>query len=348
MKEYWPYIVTCLVAWLATDLLIPHITKIAYFYGKVDKPGTRKIHEKPIPRLGGVAIFLGFLAGICILELLQPGYFFRLKSPWLGIICGGSLMFLLGVWDDLSPVPAKIKFTIQIIIALLVYWLGVRVEFITNPFGGLIMFPKWLSVLITVFWLVGITNTINLIDGLDGLAAGVSIIASITLSIIALQKGQILSALIAITLAGGTIGFLRYNFNPAKIFMGDSGSLFLGFTLSAISITGVMKIAATVAVILPLLILGIPILDTAFAILRRSINKQPIFQPDKKHIHHRLLSVGFSQKKVVIIIYSISALLGGTALYLSGSPHHANPVIIASVLMFLWGIYDLKKLKRSE
>lgn len=344
MSHNWPYVVAFLVAWLGTDLLIPQVVRFANLIGKMDQPDSRKVHTEPIARLGGVAIFLGFILSLITVELLQSGFFSKSGASWYGIVGGASLMFLLGVADDLKPLPAKFKFVCQILIALFAYWLGIKIVVLSNPFGGMIILPGWLSAIFTVFWLVGITNTINLIDGLDGLAAGITTIAGITLSIIALKTNQVFGAVIILSLVGGTIGFLRYNFNPAKIFMGDCGSLFLGFTLAAISITGVLKLAATVTILLPLLILGFPIIDTTFAIIRRAASGKPIFQPDKGHLHHRLLGFGLSQRRVVVVIYGFSSLLAGIALYLVGSKS-ALSIIIVSVIMLGLGFLDFQRLK---
>lgn len=344
MSHNWPYVVALLVAWLGTDLLIPHVVRFAKKFGKLDQPDARKVHKEPIPRLGGIAIFLGFILALITIELLDPGFLTKRGFAWYGIILGSTLMFCLGVADDLKSLPAKFKFLIQIGVALLAYWLDIRIEFLTNPFGGMIMLPQWLSICVTVFWLVGITNTVNLIDGLDGLAAGVSTIAGITLFIIALKTHQIFSALIVLSLVGGTIGFLRYNFNPAKIFMGDSGSLFLGFTLAAISVSGVLKLAATFSILIPILVLAVPILDTSMAILRRASRGKPIFQPDKEHLHHKLLGRGMSQRRAVITIYGISALLAGIALYIIGTKA-ALSIIIASALLLIFIFLRLDRLK---
>jgi UDP-GlcNAc:undecaprenyl-phosphate GlcNAc-1-phosphate transferase len=347
MNEYWPYVVTVLTAWLGTDLLIPWVTRFAYAMGKVDNPDGRKVHSTPIPRLGGVAIYLGFVLALGMLELLKPGIFFATRGPWIGIVAGATVVFGLGIVDDLFTLPAKLKLVVQIGAALLAYHLGVRIEFVTNPFGGMLVLPYGVSLAITVFWLVGITNTINLIDGLDGLAAGVTTIAAITLGILALQTDQVFSALIALTLAGSTIGFLRYNFSPAKIFMGDSGSLFMGFTLGALAVTGVLKTAAAVTLLLPLLILGVPIFDTTFAILRRSLQGKPIFAPDRGHLHHRLLGAGLSHRRAVLLIYGMSALLGGFALHLAGA-RWAIPIIVMSGLYFAWSLRDIAFRARAD
>lgn len=341
MYEKWPFMMALLLAWLSTDLLIPIIRRFAYSFGKVDNPGTRKIHRNPIPRVGGIAICLGFFIALMGIQVFDPTFFNQFQTEWKGILYGGLIIFFVGLLDDFINLAPRAKLLGQFIAALTAYSFGVKIFFITNPFGGIILFPEWVSFVITIVWLVGISNTVNLIDGLDGLAAGVTTIAGTTLFIIAIQKGQPLSALIAIALVGGTVGFLRYNFNPAKIFMGDCGSLFLGFMLASLSITGVMKVAATVAVFMPLLILGIPIFDTTFAIIRRVANKRPIFQADQGHLHHRLLRIGFSQRRAVLLIYGISALFGGIALHLTDFAQ-ANVLIIVSILLILWGAVDFR------
>lgn len=339
MRDLLPFVVTFLMAWLSADLLVPLVRRFAYAIGKVDKPGTRKIHKDPIPRLGGIAIFLGCFLSLLSIDLLRPGFFSQLPVQWKGLLAGGGVIFLVGLLDDLYDLRPKVKLLGQIIAASVAFALGVKIVLITNPLGGMLLFPEWLSFILTVGWLVAITNTVNLIDGLDGLAAGVSTIAGVTLFMIAFERGQDLSAITAIGLVGATLGFLRYNFNPARIFMGDCGSLFLGFMLGALSITGAMKVAATVSVFLPILILGIPIFDTAFAIIRRLITRKPIFQADKGHLHHRLLRVGLSQRKVVLLIYGFSALLGGVALHLINFPH-ARVLIVVSLMLILWGAID--------
>ncbi|HEY9722158.1 MAG TPA: MraY family glycosyltransferase [Oscillatoriaceae cyanobacterium] len=348
-EQFWPYLVTLLVAWLATDLLIPWVTRLAYKLGRVDTPDARKVHTVPIPRLGGVAIFLGFSIAVAAIEWLVPGPLFPRTGPYVGLIAGGALIFLLGIADDLKPLPAKFKLLMQIAAAGLAVYFGVRIDFLSNPQGGLILLAPSIAIPLTIFWLVGITNTINLIDGLDGLAGGVSLIAASTTAVIAWQTHQPLIALVAIALIGATIGFLRYNWNPAKIFMGDSGSLFLGFTLATLSVIGVLKLVATAALLVPVLILGVPIFDTAFAIVRRALQRRPIFSPDRGHLHHRLLGLGLSQRRAVIVIYGICLLLGGTALTLTGI-HEGVVVLGTAVGLLAWGLSGLwgKSLKVTE
>ncbi|HBN07288.1 MAG TPA: undecaprenyl-phosphate alpha-N-acetylglucosaminyl 1-phosphate transferase [Cyanobacteria bacterium UBA8530] len=324
-----------------TDLLVPMVAGLAYRIGNLDKPDARKVHSTPIPRLGGIAMFLGVSASLAVLELLVPGRLFPLDGPLQGVFVGATLTFFLGVADDLHPLPAKIKFACQIAIASIAFFLGVRIEFLSNPLtGGIWLLPISLALPLTAFWLVGVTNCINLIDGLDGLAAGISIIAATTIGLIAWQTNQLISSIVAVALVGSAIGFLRYNFNPARIFMGDSGSLFLGFSLAAISVVGVLKLIATAALVLPVLILGVPIFDTAFAILRRLWKHKPIFSPDKGHLHHRLLGIGLSQKKVVVLIYGVSLSFCGLAMLLV-KVTGAVTVLLSSLLILTWGIWNL-------
>ena len=335
MSDDWLLIVALALMgpWLATDILIPWVVRLAYRIGKVDAPDARKVHTVPIPRLGGVALFAGFLVGLGLLQLLLQGQLFSFEGAMRGVLVGGSLMFLVGVLDDLKPLNAKLKFALQIGAALAAYYFGVKIDFVSNPGGGLVFLPSFVSLGLTVFWLVGISNTINLIDGLDGLAGGVSLISALTIGLIALQTNQTIAGILALALAGSTIGFLRYNFNPAKIFMGDGGALFLGFTLAAISVIGVLKLIAAMAFAVPILILGVPIFDTSFAILRRLWNHKPIFSPDRGHLHHRLLDAGLDQRRAVLVIYGISLILGGMALTVARV--QGGPTVLVSGFLFL-------------
>jgi UDP-GlcNAc:undecaprenyl-phosphate GlcNAc-1-phosphate transferase len=236
-----------------------------------------------------------------------------LDKKIIGLILGSSIIVALGIVDDIKQLSAKTKMAGQIVAAIVLVLFGFRIEWLTTPTGGM-MYLSWFSIPATIFWIVGITNTFNLIDGLDGLAAGVAAISSITMSIVAVLNGKNLVATILLLVVGSALGFLPYNFHPAKIFMGDTGSLFLGFVLSAISIHGTIKGATAIAIVIPVLAMGLPIFDTAVAIVRRAKNGAPIMQPDRGHLHHRLLDMGFSQRQVVVILYIISGLLGGVAI----------------------------------
>ena len=257
------------------------------------------------------------------------------------------MIVIIGLIDDYKNLPAKVKLLGQILAACVVVYFDVRIDVITDPFGDY-LYLEYLAAPATVFWIVGLTNTVNLIDGLDGLAAGVSTIASITIMLVALQEDVMIVALFTAALAGAALGFLRYNFNPAKIFMGDTGSMFLGFILAGISVIGAVKCTATIALIVPILALGLPIMDTTFAIIRRYRGGVPIFKPDKGHLHHRLLDLGFSQRQAVLLMYVISALLGLSAVALNEVSGGMSIVIVVCVLLVVFlgarklGIFRLK------
>ena len=331
------YMLAFIIAAGVALLVTPGVICLAGKTGAMDAPDARKVHKKPIPRIGGIGIYVAFM--VAILSVLA----FTEVSPEvlyeiIGLLVGGSIIFIVGLIDDYVNLPAKVKLLGQIIAAcVLVFAFDVRIDFITDPFGDYI-YLEFLAIPATIFWLVGLTNTVNLIDGLDGLAAGVSTIASITIFLVALQQGIILVAVLTAALAGAAFGFLYYNFNPAKIFMGDSGSPFLGF----ISVIGAVKSAATIALIVPILALGLPILDTTFAIVRRYRGGVPIFKPDKGHLHHRLLDLGFSQRQAVLLMYVISALLGLSAVALTEvSSQIAIAIVCVVVAVVLIGAKKL-------
>ncbi len=331
--------ISALISYLTT----PYIITLANRIGAIDVPkDARRVHKEPIPRLGGLGIFIGFL--VPSLFLLPP------NTKVLAILLASGIMMNMGILDDISPLKAKTKLFIQIFCALIITWAGIRIDFFTNPFeNDILIVLKFLSVPVTVFWIVGITNTVNLIDGLDGLAAGISTIAALTLAVVALTSGQFITATLLMGVAGGAVGFLPHNFNPAKIFMGDTGSLFLGFILSVTAILGTIKGATVLAVIIPLFALAIPILDTTFAIIRRFLAGKPIMEADRGHLHHRLLSKGLSQKKTVIYLYGISAFLGASSLYLQKSDFVTGLlVILADVAVVIFGVKKLRILEEVK
>ena len=306
--------------------------------GLVDLPGERKIHTKPVSRIGGVAIWLStMLTFLCLVFLSYYPY----GSLLSGILLGSSLMFLLGLVDDIYNLNAKFKLLIQIAIATLVYLLGVKINSI--PFFGGIDLGFW-SYPITLLWIVGISNAVNFIDGVDGLAGSVVTVNAITLAIIAvtMSPSSPISALIGFILAGAMLAFLTYNFNPAKIFMGDSGALFSGFLLAAISITGVMK-TATIAILLPFVVLAVPIMDITFSSLRRISKGKSPFVADAEHIHHKLLHAGFSQKKTVFILTSVAIIAGGLAALLSG--HGTIKIYIVAICIIVLVMFALNLIK---
>ncbi len=321
-----------LIALAASWWLTPEIRSRAVKLKLLDKPGEdRRIHKVAVPRLGGVAIYISILATIVTLIAIAGRLpkDARFVEGIAGIAVGGTIIFVLGLMDDLENLKAKTKLLVQILAACAAYSLGVRIKAIPIPLNfdidlgfihlghGAPIELGMLSLPLTVLWLVGVANAVNLIDGMDGLAAGVSAISGLTIWSVALGDSisRPYAALMAAVMAGALLGFLRWNFNPARIFLGDSGAYLTGFILAAISITGVIKGAAAATVIVPtsllvVLILFFPLLDTTWAIVRRAAKGKSIFSPDRLHIHHRLLDAGFDQKKVAYIIYGASAILG--------------------------------------
>ena len=333
----WAFAAAVIVALIVT----PAVILLAKKTGAMDAPNARKVHKKPVPRIGGLAIYAGFMAAI-IFVAVKFGLDGESLKETVGLVLSGSLIVALGLVDDYKNLPARVKLLGQIFAAtVLVLLFDVRIDFVTDPFGGY-FYLEWFAVPVTVFWLVGLTNTVNLIDGLDGLAAGVASIASITIMFVALDQNLTLVAVLTASLAGAAVGFLKYNFNPAEIFMGDTGSMFLGFMLAGISVTGSVKSVATIALIVPIFALGLPILDTTFAIVRRFRGGVPIFKPDKGHLHHRLLSVGFTQRQAVLLMYVISALFGLSAIALTEVSRQVAVLILLIVIVAI--VYGVKKL----
>jgi UDP-GlcNAc:undecaprenyl-phosphate GlcNAc-1-phosphate transferase len=304
----------------------PFVRRLAYRFNAIDIPkDERRIHNKPIPRMGGLAIYFAFV--ICSL------IFSHFDKRVIGIIIGGTIIVIMGIMDDIKELKPLPKLAFQIAAALVLIGFGISVKSITVPFsqGEGSLYIGYLGIPITLFWVVGITNAINLIDGLDGLACGIGLISSLTLFGVALISGRDISVLLTVVLAGACMGFLPYNFNPASIFMGDTGAQFLGFALAAISIQGAIKSAAAVAVAVPILALGLPIYDTLFAMVRRKINKRPIMEADRGHLHHKLLDMGLKQRQVVYIMYVISGLLGVTSLLAMELPNKKSYTLLIVV-----------------
>jgi len=322
-----------LCAMLVSYLMCPLVKSFAYKVGAIDVPkDNRRMHKKPTPRLGGLAIFLGFMVGLLI--------FVPIDRQLRGILLGAVIIVVLGVVDDISPLRAWFKFLVQIAAALVAVYHGVVVNVLSNP-NVFSSDPYWVlgfaSVPITVLWIVGITNSVNLIDGLDGLANGVSTISAVTMLVIALLVSEGQTALVMAALVGACIGFMPYNRNPAQMFMGDTGSTFLGYILATISIQGLFKYYAVISFAVPFLILGLPMFDTLFAIVRRLAHGQNPMSPDRGHIHHRLIDMGLSQKQAVAALYVVSSILGLSAVVLTtGGATRAMIFLIAvAVVAFL-------------
>ncbi|MBE6081819.1 undecaprenyl/decaprenyl-phosphate alpha-N-acetylglucosaminyl 1-phosphate transferase [Acidilutibacter cellobiosedens] len=322
------YIISFFVAAVISMFMTPISKKIAIKVGAIDIPkDERRIHKKPIPLLGGLAIYTATMISILI--------FLPMNKSLLSIIIGGTIIFISGIIDDKKNLSAKTKLIFQLLAAVVLILGDVKIDFITNPFSrtSTLLYLKGFSIPLTIFWVVGITNTLNLIDGLDGLAAGVAMIASLSLLIVANRFGYIEITIISAILAGSCLGFLPYNFNPAKIFMGDTGALFLGFMLSVVAIEGVMKSVATIAIVVPIIILGLPIFDTTFAIFRRLLNGRPIMEADKGHLHHRLLQRGLTQRQTVLILYLISAVFGFAAVIIAKINSRQGIIISGTIII---------------
>ncbi|MCI1694711.1 glycosyltransferase family 4 protein [Aneurinibacillus aneurinilyticus] len=332
MNYVYGFILSLVVTLIATPL----VKKFAIYIGAVDKPNHRKVHQRLMPRMGGLAIYIGFsLAYWLLFPPFLEGMGISSREA-LGIFLGGTIIVLVGALDDRFELSPKLKLLGQILAAAVVVFYGLRIEFINLPFQGILSFGwDWIAIAITVFWIIGITNAVNLIDGLDGLAAGVSGIATAAIMIVALfVMPNPVVALYCAILLGGIVGFLRYNFHPAKIFMGDTGALFLGFNLAALSIMG-FKNVTLFAFIMPILILGVPLSDTIFAMLRRYLNKKPISVADKEHLHHCLLAMGLSHRSSVLAIYGLSVLFATAAIVFSQSYLWGAFIIVGVLLVVL-------------
>lgn len=317
-----------IIAFLAT----PYVKKLAVRIGAVDAPDQRKVHTRIMPRMGGLAIYIGFVISFF---LFVP---FQSKRELLGILIGGTIILIVGMLDDKLQLSPKWKMLGQLIAtAVVVIPFGLKIGIVNLPYDGYLDFSKgwlfWLAVPITMIWIVGVTNAVNLIDGLDGLSAGVSGIATATMAIMALIMKDMVVAIYCFVLLGAILGFLYFNFHPARIFMGDTGSLFLGFNLAALSIMG-FKEAVFVSFIIPIVVLAVPLWDTLFAIVRRIVNKKPISSPDKGHLHHCLLKMGLSHRASVLTIYSISIFFGAMAIVLSKTEKLWTTIILIALMLF--------------
>ena len=301
-----------IVAGLVTAIVTPLAIFIAPKVGAMDVPrDKRRVHNKPMPRFGGIAIYAGLMVGLALFVLGKNAHI-----P--AVMVGCTLIYILGAIDDIKGMKPIIKFGGQVVCATVVFAMGLRINFITNWFGeGNMNLGIAVCFLATVVWLAGITNAVNLIDGLDGLAAGISAISALSIAYVSYIHGWYVPTMAMMALAGACLGFLPFNFHPAKTFMGDSGSQLLGFAIASLSILGTVKSATLVVVVIPALVLGLPILDTLMAIIRRTIRHQSIGTADKEHLHHRILRAGFGQRRAVLLMYSVSGIMGIVAILYS-------------------------------
>ena len=320
------------LALLSAFFLTPLIGKVARRFGIVDQPSARKVHTSPIPRIGGVALFSAFFFSLVLFsfnkymlsDLIEQEH----RVPFF--IIGAVLIFGLGLWDDLRRLPSPAKFAGQIAVATLLYYGGFQIHTVSLPFVsgvqlGIFALPA------TIFWFVLVINAINLIDGLDGLAAGVSLFVAITMMVTCLANKRLLEALCFASLSGTLLGFLRYNFNPASIFMGDCGSYFLGYVLASLSLLGSIKGQFATAMLIPIIALGIPLIDTLWAPIRRFALGHKMFQPDSGHLHHQLLRLGYTQRRAVLILYAFTIVLGFVSIVLVHAKDEAAALILLVV-----------------
>lgn len=319
------YLVAFVGAGLIVLVLTPLVRRLAVRTGAIDEPDERRVHVVATPRLGGVAIVLAF-----VVMLLLAGQGVGLGQPLEGVVAGGLLIAGVGVVDDVIELPPYIKLLGQITAAAVAVSWGARITWVTDPLGGMLHL-SWLAVPLTMLWIVAVTNAINIIDGLDGLAAGVSGIVAMTVLVVAAGRGASGVALLGAILAGSALGFLRYNFHPASIFMGDTGAMFLGYMLAAISVEGTLKETTTIALIVPILALGLPIFDTGFAILRRTISGRRMSEADRGHLHHRLLGLGLSQRQVAVTLYAVTVALAASGVVMSVVSLRIGAAVLAIV-----------------
>jgi len=297
-------------------MLTPAVGGMARLLGAVDRPEGRRLNRRPVPRLGGLAIFLG---------ILVPSLaFLNLNDEMRGILLGAAVACVVGAVDDFRGLSPSVKLAGQLLAAAIPTTFGVWIDHFTLPFLGAVDLPGWLGVPLTIVWIVAVMNMVNFLDGMDGLAAGVCAIAGVTFSVLALSLDKVDAAILSAIVAGACVGFLRHNFFPARIFMGDSGALVLGFVLASVSVQGLLKTASTVVLFLPLLVLAVPIIDTSFVVAKRLKYKRPIYSADRSHLHHRFVNIGFSQRRAAVTMWAWCATLAAAALATRFIPFRAG------------------------
>jgi len=350
MDEYAVYICAFAVSFLISSLATPLNKKLAFKIGAIAYPNERTMHVKPMPVAGGLAIYAGFtITVVMFVPIVVSGNI----TQFSGLIIGATVITFVGLLDDIYNLSARIRIIFQVLAALIVIFSGTTISSISLPFifEGQIEFGYFSNV-ITLFWIVGLTNALNLIDGLDGLAAGVSSIAAVILLIISVLFGDPAVAGVAIlltaTLAGACLGFLPHNFSPATIFMGDTGATFLGFSLAVISIQTMLKTYTALTMIVAILVLGLPIFDTTFAIVRRALKRKPIHVADRGHLHHRLVDRGLSHKHAVITLYIVSGSFGIAAILVVMNDIILALLIIGFILLVWLGEIGLSRLKKNK
>lgn len=329
------YVIAALAALLVSLFVTPLVRKFSLKYELQDVPHERKIHQGSIPHMGGIAIYLGFLAGFLVFWMLDAQSAEQILSKFWGVFVGSTIILILGMYDDIKGTNFYQKFLGQIVASSFVVYSGYEISVITNPFGPNLELGMF-AIPLTMFWIIAITNAINLIDGLDGLAAGVSIIVCFTLLLISYNTGTPKTMntrvlVLTIILIGAIVGFLKYNFNPAVIFMGDTGSLFLGFMIACIALEGSYTAPTTVAILVPIIALGVPIIDMMLAIYRRTSQGKHPFQADREHVHHKLIDSGLSHKRAVMLIYFITVLFCSVAILLTAANSKTTAMLLSVI-----------------
>ena len=335
MYPWLKILLAAVVSFAVAYIMTPPVKAFAEKVGAIDVPkDDRRVHDHPIPRMGGLAIFVGFMVAMLMLV--------EMNKPVIGMLLGVIIIVVMGAVDDVVTLNAWVKLVFQVVAAVVAIRCGVVVDAVSNPnilSEMTTIHIGFLSVPLTLIWIVGCTNAVNLIDGLDGLAVGVSAISSFTMLVVAMFVAEPTVAIILAALTGACMGFMPYNMNPAKIFMGDVGSQMLGYVLATASIMGLFKFHAIITFFVPLLALGVPLFDTGFAFIRRIVNKQSPFHADRKHLHHRLLALGLSQKQAVAVLYGVSAVLGIFAVLLAGRNTYVRIACLVLALLVAFAVW---------
>ena len=347
------YLLAVGFCFIIAALATPYIIKLAHFTNAVDAPNARKVHQKAMPRLGGLAIYIAFILGYMVFDAKQLALIEQQTHFFDAYMISSVIIIMTGMLDDMFDLPPKAKLSVQFVVSLIMIFYG---DFVITeihlPYLPIIDFG-YFGIIITIAWIIGITNAINLIDGLDGLSSGISAITFATMAVLAFFKGEIFVAMICTLLLGSTLGFLIHNFHPAKIFMGDTGSLFLGFSISVLSLLG-YKNAAFVSFLVPIIILSIPIFDTIWAIVRRKKNGQSPFKADRGHVHHQLLDKNLGQVKSVLVLYAITTLFSLTAIVYTIYSNFYGLVmlivvaVIVELIFNTTGLFRYKEVKEIE
>jgi UDP-GlcNAc:undecaprenyl-phosphate/decaprenyl-phosphate GlcNAc-1-phosphate transferase len=346
------YLITFFASFGIAFLLTPVIRAMSLKMGWLDKPNYRKINKSPMPLLGGLAIFIGYVSALVMLHIIKPD--FLTGQKFIGLLGSISIIAMAGIVDDILYLTPRRKLFYQVSAAIIAYAYGFSIIKVSSPAGGQFIAPDILSLFLTVIWIVGFTNAVNLLDGLDGLAAGVSAIIAMTLFFSGLRGNSPTIALLALPLAGSALGFLRHNFYPAKIFMGDTGSMLLGFSIALISIEGAYKGTSFFTIFVPIIAMGLPFADTGLSILRRMVTGQQIFKADKEHIHHKLLIIAGQQKQAVLTLYFLTISFGFIAVALTRMQGiwAFFAILITVILTIRWansfGLLDFMGKKKNE